>query len=48
MKRFVILVVVALLASAPAVVLRVVGSRPDPLMDAAIFGVAILAAGFHH
>ena len=46
MKRFVFLVVVAVLASAPAVVLRVIGLRPSPLVDAAIFGVAILAAGF--
>lgn len=51
MKRFVILVVVAVLASAPAVVLRVIGLRPGPLMDAAVFGMAILgmailAAGF--
>lgn len=47
MKSFVVLVVVAVLASAPALVLRVIGLRPGPLMDAAIFGVAILAAGFH-
>lgn len=46
MKRFIFLVVVAVLASAPAVVLRVIGLRPSPLVDAAIFGVAILAAGF--
>lgn len=39
-KRFVVLVAVAVLASAPAVVMRVIGLRPDPLMDAAIFGVA--------
>ena len=45
-KRFVVLVAVAVLASAPAVGMRVIGLRPDPLMDAAIFGVAILAAGF--
>lgn len=46
MKRFILLVVIAVLASAPAVVLRGMGLRPGPLMDAAIFGVAILAAGF--
>lgn len=46
MKRFILLVVIAVLASAPAVVLRGVGFHPGPLMDAAIFGMAILAAGF--
>lgn len=44
MKRFVVLV--AVLACAPAVVLRVIGLRHGPLMGAAIFGAAILAAGF--
>lgn len=44
MKRFILLVVIAVLASAPAVVLKGMGFRPGPLVDAAIFGVAILAA----
>lgn len=46
MKRFVLLVVIAVLASAPAVILKVIGLRTGPFLDAAMFGVAILAAGF--
>ena len=30
----------------PAILLRVEGWRPDPVLDMAVFGVAILAAGF--
>jgi len=30
----------------PAIVLRIQGWRPDPLLDMAVFGAAILAAGF--
>ncbi len=39
-------VAVAILATLPAIVLRIGGWRPDPLIDAALFGIAILAAGF--
>lgn len=46
MKRFIVLIVAALLASMPAIALRGTGVRPGPLIGAAIFGVAILAAGF--
>lgn len=46
MRRFLILVAIALLATAPAVSFRLLGLRPSPVADAAIFGVAILAAGF--
>ena len=46
MNRFMFLVVIAVLASMPAVALRITGLRPGPIPDAAIFGVAILAAGF--
>lgn len=46
MKRFLILVATALLATLPAIFFRVVGLRPNPILDAAIFGIAILAAGF--
>lgn len=46
MKRFLSLIAIAVIATLPAVVFRVVGLRPDPILDAAIFGVAILAAGF--
>ena len=37
---------VAVAATLPALVLRFAGWRPNPLLDAAFFGVAILAAGF--
>lgn len=46
MRRFLILIAVAVLATLPAVLFRGLGLRPSPIMDAAIFGVAILAAGF--
>lgn len=46
MKRFLFLVAIALLAAAPALLLRLSGSRLGPVADAAIFGAGILAAGF--
>ncbi|OYX73624.1 MAG: sodium:proton exchanger [Caulobacter sp. 32-67-35] len=46
MKRFVLLVLITLLAAAPAMGLRLSGWRPDPVADALVFGVAVLAAGF--
>jgi cation:H+ antiporter len=46
MRRFVLLVLMTLLAVAPAMGLRVTGWRPDPVTDALLFGVAVLAAGF--
>ena len=46
MRSFVLWVGVALAAVVPAMVLRATGARPDPLLDALVFGVAILAAGF--
>lgn len=46
MKRFMVLVGIALIAIAPAMVLRIMGWRPNPLLDAAVFGIAVLAAGF--
>lgn len=46
MRRFLILVGIAVLATVPAVLFRLLGLRPSPILDAAIFGVAILAAGF--
>jgi len=45
-RRFVILVAIALLATLPAVLFRLIGLRPSPILDAAVFGLAILAAGF--
>ena len=46
MKRFLILVAVAVMATLPALLLRATGWRPSPVLDAAAFGSAILAAGF--
>lgn len=46
MRRFVLLVMMTLLAAAPAMGLRLTGWRPDPVTDALLFGVAVLAAGF--
>lgn len=46
MRRFVLLVIMSLLAAAPAMGLRLTGWRPDPVTDALLFGVAVLAAGF--
>lgn len=46
MKRFLVLVAIAVAVTLPAVVLRLTGQRPSPLIDAAVFGAAILAAGF--
>jgi cation:H+ antiporter len=45
-KRFLILVAVAVMATLPALLLRATGWRPSPVLDAAAFGSAILAAGF--
>lgn len=46
MRRFLTLVAIAVLATLPALVFRIAGLRPSPILDSAIFGVAILAAGF--
>ncbi len=46
MKRFLLLVAIALVAAAPAVLLALSGRRFGPVADAAIFGIGILAAGF--
>lgn len=46
MRRFAILVAIALLATLPAIVFRLIGLRPSPILDAGVFGLAILAAGF--
>jgi cation:H+ antiporter len=44
--RFALYVGLALLVCLPAVVLRLEGWRPNSLLDAALFGGAILSAGF--
>lgn len=46
LRRFAGYLGVAVAATLPALVLRFGGWRPNPLLDAALFGVAILAAGF--
>ena len=46
MRKLWIWIAVALLAMVPALTFRAAGVRPDPLFAAAIFGIAILAAGF--
>ena len=46
MRRFLTLVIVALLATMPALYLRFTGWYPSPLLDTALFGIGILAAGF--
>lgn len=44
MKRFLTLLAIALIGIAPAIVFRLSGWRPNPVL--AVFGVAVLAAGF--
>ena len=46
MKRFLVLIGIAMCAALPALALRTAGWRLGPVVDTAIFGVAILAAGF--
>lgn len=46
MKQFVTLVAVAIAATLPAVIFRLLSWYPNPIIDTAVFGMAILAAGF--
>jgi cation:H+ antiporter len=46
LARFALYLGLALAATVPAIVLRIGGWRPDALLDALLFGAAILAAGF--
>ena len=46
MRRFLLYLTLALLAASPAMYFRVDGLRPNPLLDAGVFDLAILAAGF--
>ena len=46
MKRFIFLVILALAAIAPAMLFRFMGWDSQPLVNTAIFGIAVLAAGF--
>jgi len=45
-KRFLTLVAIAVLATVPALILRATGWRPNLVVDAAVFGIAVLSAGF--
>jgi len=44
--RFTLSVAIAVLAAAPALFVRATGVKVDPILGSALFGVAILAAGF--
>lgn len=46
MRRLLTYLAIALLAASPAMYFRIDGLRPNPLVDAGAFGLAILAAGF--
>lgn len=46
LRKLWISIVIAVLATLPALYFRYTGSRPDPILDSAIFGIAILASGF--
>ena len=39
-------ITIAVVVVAPAIYLRIAGINPAPVLSAAIFGIAILAAGF--
>lgn len=46
MRKLWISIAIAILAMIPAIYFRATGWRTDPILDAAVFGMAILAAGF--
>lgn len=46
MKKFLLLLSLAVMAIVPAAVFRITGWRPNPVVDTAVFGLAVLAAGF--
>ena len=46
MRRLWISIGIAIVVMLPAIYFRMAGLRPDPLLDVAIFGIAILSAGF--
>lgn len=46
MKRFLLVVAIALAAIVPAIVFRITGWRAQPVLDVVVFGTAVLAAGF--
>ena len=46
LRKLWIAIALAVVATLPALYLRFAGLRPDPILDSALFGLAILAAGF--
>ena len=46
LRKLWVSIAIAVLATLPALYFRYTGSRPDPIFDSAIFGIAILASGF--
>lgn len=46
LRRFALLLALVGVVMIPAVILRIEGWRPNPLLDTFVFGAAILAAGF--
>lgn len=46
MRRFLFYLALAVVGTLPAIYFRISGDRPGPLIDAAIFGIGLLAAGF--
>ncbi len=46
MRKLWFSIAIAVLVMVPAIYFRSTGWRPDPIVDAAVFGAAILAAGF--
>lgn len=46
LRRLWLCIAIAVLVTTPALYLRFTGGRPDPILDALFFGIAILAAGF--
>ncbi|MES2001111.1 MAG: sodium:proton exchanger [Pseudomonadota bacterium] len=46
MRKLIFWIAIAVFAMLPAIYFRATGIRPGPLIDAAVFGAAILASGF--
>lgn len=46
MRKFLVLLAIAIAAIVPAAVFRISGWRPNAVLDTAVFGLAVLAAGF--
>ena len=46
MRKFLVLLAIAIAAIVPAAIFRISGWRPNAVVDTAVFGLAVLAAGF--